>query len=237
VRAAGAAAVALALATVCVFLPLRAHAGTGIHPDDENHALDCPDSAVRVLAPTRAQALIACEAAAQASRFLASHGLDVSRPFTLRIASGLPPGSDSGAVGCYDRNRQQAWVLIDTECRDTQAFFGLPMTPSLYRSLIVHEVAHGFAQANFRADPPGIVAHEYIAYVTQLASLPIELRQRILDKHPASTIESVGFLNSYVYLMDPGAFAAIAWRHHNSPEGGTAFMNAVLQGRALSDPW
>ncbi len=231
--------IALLLTTVCTFVAVHAEeAGIdGTTATVTAVELACPGSPVTVIAPDRRLADTACEAAADAARYLSSFGLDTGRHFTLRIVSSLPAGTGPGQVGCYDRSRREAWVLIESGCGDPEAMFGLPLSPPLYRSLVVHEVAHAIADANFSDHSPGMVAHEYIAYVTQLASLPKPLRQQILARHPPSAMESVLFLNSYIYLMDPGAFAAIAWRHHQGVAGGAPFIRAVLEGRALADPW
>lgn len=199
--------------------------------------LDCAGTAVSVQAPDRAAARDACEAATAATRFLATMGLDVSGAIDLRIVAALPAGAGAGAIGCFLRERRTAWVLIQSECRNPEAVFGLSMSKALHRSVIAHEIGHAIAGENFRISRPEPVAQEYIAYVTQLATMPPALRDRVLGRYPRGSSEGPGHLSGPVYMMDPSLFAAIAWRHHVGPEGGAAFIRRVLDGRALADAW
>ncbi|TXL67057.1 DUF6639 family protein [Zeimonas arvi] len=199
--------------------------------------IECAGTSVSARAPDRETAMHACEAAAAATRFLSGMGLDVSAPIELRIVAALPDGVGASAIGCFVREQRTAWVLIESECRNPAAVFELPMSKALHRSVVAHEIGHAIAGANFSVARPEPVAQEYIAYVTQLATMPPELRNRVLERYPRSSSEGPGHLNGPVYLMDPSRFAAIAWRHHLGPDGGAAFIRRVLDGRALADVW
>ena len=199
--------------------------------------VECAGTAVSARAPDRETALHACEAATAATRFLSGMGLDVSAPIDLRIVDALPEGAGAGAIGCFLRERRTAGVLIESECRNPAAVFELPMSKALHQSVIAHEIGHAIAGANFRVARPEPVAQEYIAYLTQLATMPPDLRERALERYPRSSSEGPAYLNGPVYMMDPSLFAAIAWRHHLGPDGGAAFIRRVLEGRALADVW
>lgn len=195
--------------------------------------LMCQAVPVSVRAPDAHTALIGCEAAVAAAAFFSAIGLDANVSFRLAIVDRLPEGADPQALGCYHRAENTAWVLVESACKAPEASFGLTMNAALHRSLIVHEVAHAIASRHFRVAQPGVAAQEYIAYVAQLATMPAELREQVLSRYPPGGDESPSHLNSYVYMMDPGRFAAIAWRHHEGPEGGPTFVRAILEGSAL----
>lgn len=197
--------------------------------------LECPGTPVSVRAPDRAVAQSACEAASAATAFLSQMGLDVATTVVLAIVPKLPEGAGAGALGCYHRGERTAWVLVESACRNPGATFGLAMSPAVYRSVIVHELAHAIAGANFADRQASIIGQEYIAYVTQLATMPATLRDRILARYPRGSDETFLRLNIYIYMMDPAQFAAIAWRHHVGPGGGPDFIRAVIEGRALND--
>lgn len=100
--------------------------------------------------------------------------------------------------------------------------------------MIAHEVAHAVAARSFMIEQPSSVAQEYIAYVTHLATLPADRRQRILSRFPGDEFRPDFASNLMLLLMDPGRFAARAYRHFMQPENGSAFFWRVLAGEVLS---
>lgn len=199
----------------------------------EATGLVCQTVPVSVSAPDAHTALIGCEAAVSAAAFFSAIGLDPAVSFRLAIVDRPPEGAGLQALGCYHRTENKAWVPVVSACKAPEASFGLTMNAALHRSLSVHEVAHAIAAHHFRVARAGVAAQEYIAYVTQFATMPAGLRELVLSRYPPAPDESPGHLNSYVYMMDPGRFAAIAWRHHEGRQGGPAFIRAELEGRAL----
>lgn len=196
--------------------------------------VNCTQVAAVVVAPTGYETLEACRAIGQAAEFLAEQGIVVRTPVELHLVAALPPeAATTTRVGVYLHESRRAHVLQRSRWPEDAGPFGLPMTPALYRSAIVHEAVHAIVADHFSASPD-VVAHEYIAYVGQLHSLPPALRRRVLDAAgPAPADDPARGLNLFVLGMNPDRFAALAWHHWSRPENGATFVHALLEGDAL----
>jgi hypothetical protein len=218
--AAGAAALALALAS---------------SPAALAESLQCADTRVTVHGADRAEVQGACGGVVAAMTFLASLGLDTSAAAELQLVEALPAvQGGAAAYGCKVKSENRIYVLNLAECRKLPLAPGLQVDAAVHRSLVAHEVGHHVAAANFRMARPTTVAHEYIAYVTMLATMDKEARERILARFPGEGFESAREIGLTLYLMDPTRFGAHAYRHFMRPENGASFIGQVLSGRALA---
>ena len=196
----------------------------------------CADTGVTVVADSQDEIDLACQGATDAIGFMRARGMQVEQPFQLHLVGVLPePAQRYSAAGCYVRAEQRAYVLRLAVCRRESRPFDLPLDRTMYRSVIAHEVAHAIAGHNFAAAEPGLLAQEYVAYVTQLAVMPAEMLNRILAQFPGTGFESEAQMELFVLLMDPNRFAVEAYRHFSKPENGTAFLRKVLTGRAIAN--
>ena len=195
----------------------------------------CDGTALTVYGSDRADVQGACAGVVDAVAFLASLGLDTSTPGEIRLVEALPAiQGGAAAYGCHVKSESRIYVLNLAECRK------LPLAPDLlvdavvHRGLVAHEVGHHVAAANFRTPRPTIVALEYIAYVTMMATMETEARERILQQFAGQGFESVREISLTVYLIDPTRFGAQAYRHFQRPGNGASFVQQVLSGRALA---
>lgn len=195
----------------------------------------CAGTGVAVVADSRDEIELACQGSADAVGFLRARGMRMDRPFEIHLVKALPvPAARYSAAGCYVRAERRAYVLQFAVCARESRPFDLPLDRVMYRSVVAHEVAHAVAGHNFTAAEPGLLAQEYVAYVTQLAVMPAALRTRILAQFPGTGFESEAQIELAVLLMDPNRFAAEAYRHFGKPENGTAFLRKLLEGKALA---
>lgn len=195
----------------------------------------CADRNVAVITSPSGEAGAACHAAAEALRFLGANGLGTDGEVEIHLVSRLPKEELGDAMGCYDHRDRQIHVLDLAICRGKARVFDLPVDEELHRSLIAHEVAHAAAARNFTAAKPALAAQEYIAYVTQLAILSPDTRERILARYPGTGFETTAQINSTVFLMEPNFFAVQAYRHFLKPENGAAFIRRLLAGELSPD--
>ena len=107
--------------------------------------------------------------------------------------------------------------------------FGLPTTRAVHRSAIVHEAVHAIFAQHYGRSQPDVVAHEYLAYVGQLASLPPALRARALRGVAPGDGDMRRRLNLFVLGMNPDRFAAFAWYHWSAPGHGADFVHVLLE--------
>ncbi|HEY0879609.1 MAG TPA: DUF6639 family protein [Zeimonas sp.] len=214
---------------------LAASIGTaGARALDASHARACAQVAATVVAASTAESRDACAAIVRAAAFLAEQGIAVLAPIELHLVDALPPELASPSrVGAYLHEHRRAYVLRRDRWPANSAPFGLPMTRTVHRSAIVHEAVHAIFAQHYGSSQPDVVAHEYLAYVGQLASLPPRLRARALHGVGPSDDDSVRRLNLFVLGMNPDRFAALAWRHWSAPGRGALFVHALLEDGSL----
>lgn len=194
----------------------------------------CVGTDVVVQAAEPADAADACEGARDAIGFLRAQGLRAPDAIEVRVVETLPDVANRTAFGAYLHAERRAYIIPFAKFRAGASYFGLPADRALFRSLAAHEVAHVVAAFNFTAPRPNVEAHEYIAYVTQIATMAPELRSRVLAMPSAYVFDYPTQMNTAVYLSDPERFGVGAYRHFAGPANGTAFLREVLAGRALS---
>lgn len=193
----------------------------------------CPDWNVSIHSVDGVDTGIACEAAEKALGFLSAHGVDTAGAVEMHLANALPAPADPKAFGCYDQVARRAYMLVFPEFLKQDTWSDLPVDRALYRSMLTHEIAHAVAAANFEIPGPSVRAHEYVAYVTMLATMSPGQRADLLARFPGQGYVSAGEMNTTFYLIAPFRFAAEAYRHFVKPGNGKTFLAEVLAGRAL----
>ncbi len=216
----------LAIASIVLF-PVAVTAADGL--------FRCPGTGIRVPNWNAEERDRVCSAAAAAIAFfraagLAYHGDDL----TIRP---LPPGGDGEdqcVVGRYNVLCNEILILTYdaaiVESRKHPPAFDMPMSPALWQSFVSHETAHAVAEQNFAAGVHRPTASEYIAVVVQLATLPPDLRQAILDRYDAKGFADASEISMLSYEFDPAVFAVMAYRHYAAlGDRGPAFIARLLR--------
>ena len=176
-----------------------------------------------------------CHGVRAASSFLLSHGLPGEPELTVEVTAALPVAAGPSAAGCFLAEKQRAYVLTYAQFQKRRAWFGVPITRGLYRSLATHETAHAIAACHFTAKDPSIQAKEYVAYVSMFSTMPPQLRAKALNSLPGKGFSNIERVSSFVYLFDPMQFGANAYRHFVGLESPAAFLSDVLSGRVMSE--
>jgi len=215
-----------ALARIAISLCMLGASGFA-HADE----VRCPDTNVTVISANDQEIGIACQAAMEALGFFAVNGLDTSSAVKVYLVSELPDVAGAASYGCYDHSTRSVHMLHFSDCLEQGPWADLPIDRTLYKSLLIHEVAHALADRNFSVPRPGVLAHEYLAYVTMFATMPAGKRERVLEKVPGTGFESVDQMSVTYYLMDPLRFGAEAYRHFLKLEDRKTFLKDVLSGR------
>ena len=236
--------VLIAFIFAAAFAIFMAAIGIGIcqHNSHEKHfragafayETKCIDLNAVVRSPDQQDALIACEGARDASVFLESQGLDVSNTIVIELLTKLPAVVGSSASGCYLESEQRVLILVYSEFRKFETWFGVPIDRSLYRSAVSHEVAHMVADFNFTISQPSIQAKEYIAYVTQFFVMEPMLRKKVLSRFPGEAFEGDWQMSTTVYMLDCMGFGIRAYLHFVKLTDGDEYLHAILNGEAIS---
>ncbi|MCB1772002.1 MAG: hypothetical protein KDI88_00175 [Gammaproteobacteria bacterium] len=217
---------------LCVTLTLPALADTRVDETaiDRRDFVTCP--AIRIDGSQFAEQdrSLICDAAARAREFFRSFGIGIRQSIRIEASSeagGLP---HIGSFSLTDRivrltgqRRAGSEMAGDT-------LFGLPLNETLYRSVVVHELAHAIANQHFVDARPSLVAQEYIAYVAQLSTLETATRARILAANSLPAYASVDEMSSTYYAMDPSGFGIKVYRHFLSLDDPGAFLRGLLSG-------
>jgi hypothetical protein len=193
----------------------------------------CTDQNVVVRSLVHADALIACEAAKDAIRYLSSQGMVVSGDVAIDLVATLPVVVSRSAAGCYLESERRAVALVYSQFKKSKTWFEIPINRSLYRSLISHEVAHLVAHYNFKIPKPTIQAKEYIAYVTQLATMESGLRKQIMSHFNCKAFEGDWQMCTTIYMFDCMGFGVRAYLHFLNLPNGRDYLQSILNGKAL----
>lgn len=224
---------AIAGIALCVAAMLPA---TGAGADDRQSD-DCGNALVRVTYVSAADRDHACEALRRAHGFLVGEqGLVMRRPLAITFLDRVEIDCGDSAIrilGRYDQASQRIEVtsaaaewLSDSGRR----MFGLPLDDDLHISLITHEIAHAITKENYRIPQPGSASEEYIAYVTQIATLQPETRDRVLRNYAGKDFQTVDEITEILHQMRPHEFGVRAYRHFVR-EGHTHMIDDILSGR------
>lgn len=108
--------------------------------------------------------------------------------------------------------------------------FGTPMNFDLWRSYLVHEIAHAVVEKNFTYDEDAIAPTEYIAAVAQLSTLPDDVFESILSNYrDVTAFKDESEITDLYYFMKPCEFAVKAYLHYSKSENGQSFIRQLLQ--------
>jgi len=200
----------------------------------------CPGLDVRIEQEAKRPKELAliCQGARRAIEFLDGIAVHQQTRLTIHVTQNLPHGLED-AIGCYDWDTQVISVMPLHTCMTEdfcpKVFRDLDQG-EIYQSFVAHEVAHAIAAANFEVATPSLTSQEYISAVAQMASLPPELRTKILARVKSEGFEGADRINLLLYQFDPVLFLVESYRHYRAPGNGPEFIHALLSGEIrLSD--
>jgi hypothetical protein len=201
----------------------------------------CADPMLRLRATHAVDVAHACEASRRVTAFLGeARGMRLAAPVELEFAEVVElafGGERVRVLGLADRAAR--WIRVTSMTaawlRDPgRLMFGQPIDAELHTSLLVHEIAHVVIRDAAQGVDPGGAPSEYLAYVTQFATMAPDTRARILAAYPPGDFASTDEINDISHMMAPHAFGVRAWRHFRRA-GGEAIIADILAGRLRSE--
>ncbi len=194
----------------------------------------CPDTGVAVVGADRAEADQVCRAARAAGDVFAGLGLAWPSGVKVHLLARMPEGvADADELGRYD-GRLRAVQVLDygvarALARRHVPGLGVVMDRALWRSYIVHELAHAAIHAGCDTRCPDRAGHEYVAAVAQIGALPEPVRRRVLRGHgQVAAFGRAEEISEVYYALSPCRFAVKAYLHYRRPENGPAFVRRLL---------
>lgn len=196
-------------------------------------AESCPNLRVNVVGSAGTEHSSVCEAARYAITRLHQCMISQRRPITIELRDVV---RDPFGTQIFGRLDPRDDVVFLTKTDRLQPL--VQETPyrtfppaEFHRSLVVHEVVHAVMSQNYRRSPDSRAAWEYPAYAIQLESVASEARAAFLavtSREPAGQL----LFNDVILGADPYLFAAFAYHHLASSDGGCAGLHKLLDGQA-----
>ena len=192
----------------------------------------CDGAPVDVYAGTDALAEQTCDAAQSALGLLADCDLALTAPITITVTETAVDLPDH-CVARFDCDDRAITVLHPDLLADTLSpnsrFAQIPLQP-YFDSLIAHELTHATLLDDDRSANLPRVAHEYMAYATQVRSLSPEDQATFLAGAPDGALLTLSDINPLFLVFAPDLFAQFATVHFDLPENGCGFLQALLDG-------
>lgn len=223
---------------ICMRLLLVALLSLANAPGYSATRVACPVQGVTVFSDRVDDGKLACQAVGTALAFMRDLDFRVNVRFTLDLVDRPLSLHGKEVKGTYDARRFHIEVPSFSQAQlmaQRHPPFRSSMCRAMWQSFVAHEVAHAVAQANFRVLKPSLEAHEYIAYVVQLATLPETLRQQLLEGFDNQAFQHEKQINRIFLQLDPEVFAVKAYRHYVAQPDPKAFFQRLLN-RRLSSP-
>lgn len=217
------------LLTILMFLlTVRSYAATEV---------ECEFPGVTVFSGQPKEGELACEAAGDALQFMQDQGFRVDTWFTITLVDHPLSLHGEEVRGTFNSGNFQIKIPTFSQARvmaDRHPPFGMIMDHAMWKSFVVHEVAHAIAQANFRISEPSLEAHEYIAYVVQLATQPKTLRQKLLATYDNPAFQHERQISRIFLQLGPEVFAVKAYRHYVAQPDSKRFFQHLLNKKLRS---
>lgn len=193
----------------------------------------CPDGLAEVTGTAPEDVATACRAASQALAQLHQCSITPDHTVRLRIVQELPAECPDHALAYFDARADLVTIPTYVDCvrlAGPGGRLGEPMTPALYRSLLVHEITHAVVSQTGTPGASSRVTHEYLAYAMQFTLMEPELRRRILERYPVRGPVERSHLSELYLDLSPPRFAVKAYRHFTAAGNGCAFARKLLAG-------
>lgn len=197
----------------------------------------CDGGGLAVTAPETALAERVCSVAVAARERMEVCDLRQSQPISIIIQKGVVVDAFE-CLGAFHCDTNEIELIHPQALAEnvpaSRTYAGLsPM--AVFDSLVVHEMAHALLEQTLGEREVGVAAHEYVAYAMQLSSLSPEDRAIFTAQYSAQASGTSDGLNAIVMMFAPGAFATSAWMHFTEPGNGCAFVEDLIEGRAILD--
>jgi hypothetical protein len=196
----------------------------------------CPHAEVVIQASRQDDVKIVCEAIQITLQLTKRYGLDFFPGLRIEVVDRFQAVQTTKRFGEFNSMAKKIAVLSSNAYTMAAAEwmpFGQQMTRALQRSLIVHELAHAVADWNFMIPEPGHLAHEYLAYVFQISSMPSDLRNTILQQIDVPGFQQASEINLLYYTLNPDCFGVKVYRHFLMAKDRTDLLQRLLVGELI----
>jgi Family of unknown function (DUF6639) len=225
----------LGILAASFLMPCTAMAGNGRDDASKGKSLEtsCLEQKADVLGASTEERTVVCTAVKKTTKLFRQCGF-MKLP-RIRVQVEKEPVNVCGvdAFGSYDAQRQTIRIVDATTCEKmakvNAAYASLPFG-ELYQSIVVHEIAHQFFRSHLKDKKASHATHEYIAYAMQIASMPPQVRDQLLNSFPREPPEDLGPFVDMLLLMSPMYFGVLAYDHFSAPGNGCRVLQEIVRG-------
>lgn len=172
-----------------------------------------------------------CTAAESAITFLAPYNLRPTGPINIEIVDRKISNGAFDVYGRYDgttgRLQLMSYAAIFATSQNPR-MFEEPFDRVLYSGVIAHEVAHAVVEHYTKVKKFSGPSQEYLAYATQLATMPEARRKAIIKTMAVGPWEAGDEITNIYMAMAPGKFAVKSYLHFRSLKHPAAFVDVLL---------
>jgi hypothetical protein len=198
----------------------------------------CVGTPALITASSQDDRELACDAVVSTLQLAQRFDMEIPPRLDIEVVDKLDSQYAAKRFGEFDPFEGKILVMSSSACKlaaQNWKPFGQQITPMLQRSLIVHEVAHAVADWNFKVSEPNFLAHEYIAYVFQISSMPKDLQSAILKHVEVPAFQDIDEINDIYYGLNPDYFGVKSYRHFMQTKERKALLHRFLAGEVIGD--
>jgi len=174
---------------------------------------------------------VVCDAAKDVIEIAKKIGLNEELNISISLVEQLKINNTSKFLAFFNPNAMEIQVLSMEACK--QAFgnkvvFDLEIDKKLYRSIIIHELAHALFWQNKGNNFIAREIHEYFAYTIQLALLDESYREQIISSSNVPAFADMSEISEEYYLLDPTRFAVKSYLHFISVKESWPYLRSLF---------
>ena len=159
-------------------------------------------------------------------------GLNEELNITISIVDSLIINNIVKLLAFFNPNSMEIQVLSMQACKKTfgnNVVFGQPIDRELYRSIIIHEIAHALFWNNMGNKFIAREIHEYFAYTIQLALLDESHRNEIIYSNNVPAYSNRSEFSEEYYLLSPTKFAVKSYLHFVSINEDWSYLLSLFK--------
>lgn len=200
------------------------------------HALEnvqsCADSQVVVHYVNVNELQMACKTVSEVVALADKIGLKQELNITIAFVDALNINASGKALATFKPETMTIQVLtleMDRQQFAQDEILNRKIDLELYKSILVHELAHAILWVNKGNQSIARELHEYFAYIIQFTLLPESYRNAIVTASDVRGFSSRDEITIEYYLLNPTRFAVNSYLHFLKNNEGWAYLKMMLK--------
>ena len=175
---------------------------------------------------------LVCEAVNKVIEIANKIGISEELNISISLVDRLMINNTVELLAFFNPNSMEIQVLSMQACQHTfgkEVVFGQELDKELYRSIIIHEIAHALFWNNMGNKVIAREIHEYFAYIIQLALLDKSHRDKIIYLNDVPAYSNRSEISEEYYLLSPAYFAVKSYLHFISIKEDWSYLRSLFK--------